>query len=108
MGRPLPFREGSLLCVGSLGLGAGTKDRYPFAGSFCADFKQDIQAVESAVSTPWSNGPPAQREESSPEDICAVLAAVMAHGCDLGVYTMAQLNTRRPARQRLGTGSCRI
>jgi hypothetical protein len=35
---------------------------------------------------------PAQREESSPEDICAVLAAVMAHGCNLGVYTMAQLS----------------
>jgi hypothetical protein len=75
---------------------------------FVRTLKQDLQAVESAVSTPWSNGPPAQREESSPEDICAVLAAVMAHGCDLGVYTMAQLNTRRPARQRLGTGSCRI
>jgi hypothetical protein len=30
---------------------------------------------------------PAQREEPSPEDICAVLAAVMAHGCNLGVYT---------------------
>ncbi len=27
---------------------------------------------------------PAQREEPSPEDICAVLAAVMAHGCNLG------------------------
>jgi TnpA family transposase len=36
---------------------------------------------------------PAQREESSPEDICAVLAAVMAHGCNLGVYTMAQLTS---------------
>ena len=35
---------------------------------------------------------PAQREESSPEDICAVLAAVMAYGCNLGVYTMAQLS----------------
>jgi len=28
---------------------------------------------------------PAQREEASPENICAVLAAVMAHGCNLGV-----------------------
>ena len=36
---------------------------------------------------------PAQREEPSPEDICAVLAAVMAHGCNLGVYTMAQLTS---------------
>ena len=36
---------------------------------------------------------PAQREESSPEDICAVLAAVMAYGCNLGVYTMAQLTS---------------
>jgi TnpA family transposase/predicted transcriptional regulator len=34
---------------------------------------------------------PARRGESSPEDICAVLAAVMAHGCNLGAYTMAQL-----------------
>src|SRR6201997_4548012 len=36
---------------------------------------------------------PAQRQEPSPEDICAVLAAVMAHGCNLGVYTMAQLTS---------------
>jgi hypothetical protein len=36
---------------------------------------------------------PAQREEPSPEDICALLAAVMAHGCNLGVYTMAQLTS---------------
>ena len=35
----------------------------------------------------------AQRQEPSPEDICAVLAAVMAHGCNLGVYTMAQLTS---------------
>jgi Tn3 transposase DDE domain len=34
---------------------------------------------------------PAPRQEPSPEDICAVLAAVMAHGCNLGAYTMAQL-----------------
>jgi hypothetical protein len=34
---------------------------------------------------------PAQRQEPLPEDICAVLAAVMAHGCNLGAYTMAQL-----------------
>lgn len=34
---------------------------------------------------------PAQRQEPSPEDVCAVLAAVMAHGCNLGAYTMAQL-----------------
>jgi TnpA family transposase len=33
----------------------------------------------------------AQRQEPSPEDICAVLAAVIAHGCNLGAYTMAQL-----------------
>ncbi len=36
----------------------------------------------------------AQPQEPSPEDICAVLAAVMAHGCNLGVYTMAQLTSR--------------
>jgi TnpA family transposase len=34
---------------------------------------------------------PTQRQEPSPEEICAVLAAVMAHGCNLGAYTMAQL-----------------
>src|SRR5215472_3942665 len=34
---------------------------------------------------------PTQRQEPSPDDICAVLAAVMAHGCNLGAYTMAQL-----------------
>ena len=34
---------------------------------------------------------PAQRQEPEPEDICAALAAVMAHGCNLGAYTMAQL-----------------
>ena len=34
---------------------------------------------------------PAQRQEPSPENICAVLAAIMAHGCNLGAYTMAQL-----------------
>jgi TnpA family transposase len=36
---------------------------------------------------------PAQRQEPSPADICAVLATVMAHGCNLGVYTMAQLTS---------------
>jgi hypothetical protein len=34
---------------------------------------------------------PAQRQGPKPEDICAVLAAVMAHGCNLGASTMAQL-----------------
>src|SRR5262249_41016505 len=34
---------------------------------------------------------PAQRQGPEPEDICAVLAAVIAHGCNLGAYTMAQL-----------------
>jgi hypothetical protein len=44
---------------------------------------------------------PAQREEPSPEDICAVLAAVMAHGCNLGVYTMAQLTSNVTYEQLL-------
>ena len=35
--------------------------------------------------------PQPQRQDSSPEDVCAVLAAVMAHGCNIGSYTMAQL-----------------
>jgi len=34
---------------------------------------------------------PAQRQDASPENVCAVLAAVMAHGCNIGAYTMAQL-----------------
>ena len=42
---------------------------------------------------------PAQREEPSPEDICSVLAAVMAHGCNLGVYTMAQLTSDVTSQQ---------
>jgi hypothetical protein len=52
----------------------------------------------------------AQREEPSPEDICAVLAAVIAR--DLGVYTMAQVTSdvtyeqlkriRGPASDRRG------
>jgi len=34
---------------------------------------------------------PAQREDPAPEDVCGLLAAVMAHGCNIGSYTMAQL-----------------
>jgi TnpA family transposase len=33
----------------------------------------------------------AQRQNRSVDDICTVLAAVMAHGCNIGLYTMAQL-----------------
>src|SRR4029077_15599144 len=36
---------------------------------------------------------PARREEPSPEDICAVLAAVMRRVCNPGVSTMAQLTS---------------
>jgi len=61
---------------------------------------------------------PARCEEPSPEDICAVLASVMARGRNLGVYTMAQLTsdvsyeqlkrigdwhlTEEPQRKRVG------
>jgi hypothetical protein len=48
---------------------------------------------------------PAQREEPSPEDICAVLAAVMAHGCNLGVYTMAQLTSNFAYEQLKRSGA---
>jgi TnpA family transposase len=34
---------------------------------------------------------PAQRQSRSVDDICTVLAAMMAHGCNIGLYTMAQL-----------------
>ena len=32
-----------------------------------------------------------QQEDPKVEDICAVLATIMAHGCNIGTYTMAQL-----------------
>jgi hypothetical protein len=34
---------------------------------------------------------PAQRQNRSVDDVCTVLAAVIAHGCNIGLYTMAQL-----------------
>lgn len=35
--------------------------------------------------------PPAQRGKRVAEDVCQLLAAVLAHGCNLGLHTMAQL-----------------
>ena len=35
--------------------------------------------------------PSAQRQEPAPEEICVILAAIMAHGCNIGPYTMGQL-----------------
>jgi len=35
--------------------------------------------------------PAAQREERSPEDVCLILTALMAHGCNIGPFTMAKL-----------------
>jgi TnpA family transposase len=35
--------------------------------------------------------PTARKNAPNPEDICAVIATVMAHGCNIGPYTMAQL-----------------
>src|SRR5918997_6774692 len=34
---------------------------------------------------------PLQQQSPSVDDVCTVLAAVMAHGCNIGLYTMAQL-----------------
>ena len=34
---------------------------------------------------------PAQRGARNSEEICTILGAVMAHGCNVGLYTMAQL-----------------
>jgi len=34
---------------------------------------------------------PAQQQNRTAEDVCTALAAVMAHGCNIGPYTMAQL-----------------
>lgn len=35
--------------------------------------------------------PPAQRQERIPEEVCVILATILAHGCNIGPYTMAQL-----------------
>jgi TnpA family transposase len=43
--------------------------------------------------------PSAQRGERHPEHICTILAAVMAHGCNIGLYTMAQLTKDISYRQ---------
>lgn len=43
---------------------------------------------------------PGRREDApSPEEICLTLAAVMAHGCNIGPYTMAQLTRDISYRQ---------
>jgi len=34
---------------------------------------------------------PTQRDDPTEDDICAILAAVIAHGCNIGTYTMAQI-----------------
>ena len=34
---------------------------------------------------------PVQREDRNPEDICLILTALMAHGCNIGPHTMAKL-----------------
>jgi hypothetical protein len=35
--------------------------------------------------------PPAQRGGRNPEEVCLLLAAVLGHGCNIGLHTMAQL-----------------
>lgn len=35
--------------------------------------------------------PVSQQESPQVEDVCAVLATIMAHGCNIGTYTMSQL-----------------
>jgi TnpA family transposase/predicted transcriptional regulator len=35
--------------------------------------------------------PPAQRGGRNAEDVCRILAAVLAHGCNIGLHTMAQI-----------------
>ncbi|MGB3222270.1 MAG: Tn3 family transposase [Desulforhopalus sp.] len=32
-----------------------------------------------------------QQEDPQTDDVCAVLTTIMAHGCNIGPYTMAQL-----------------
>lgn len=38
--------------------------------------------------------PPAEQESPSADHICAVLATIMAHGCNIGAYTMITLFER--------------
>ena len=42
---------------------------------------------------------PAQQKNRTAEDVCTVLAAVMAHGCNIGSYTMAQLTSNISYKQ---------
>ena len=35
--------------------------------------------------------PPSRQPDPAPDEICVILAAVMAHGCNIGPHTMAQL-----------------
>ena len=37
--------------------------------------------------------PPSRQPDPAPDEICVILAAVMAHGCNIGPYTMAQLTS---------------
>ena len=37
--------------------------------------------------------PPSRQPDPAPDEICVLLAAVMAHGCNIGPYTMAQLTS---------------
>jgi TnpA family transposase len=36
---------------------------------------------------------PKKRQDPLPEEVCTILAAVLAHGCNIGTYTMAQLTS---------------
>ena len=35
--------------------------------------------------------PPSLQPDPAPDEICVILAAIMAHGCNIGPHTMAQL-----------------
>ena len=43
--------------------------------------------------------PPAQRGGRDAEDVCTLLAVVLAHGCNLGLHTMAQLTQGVTSKQ---------
>jgi TnpA family transposase len=47
--------------------------------------------VDNALNFTRHLRPSAASSERPAEDICAVLAALMAHGCNIGIHTMAQL-----------------
>ncbi|QDV39622.1 Tn3 transposase DDE domain protein (plasmid) [Tautonia plasticadhaerens] len=47
--------------------------------------------------------PPAQRGGRDAEDVCTLLAVVLAHGCNLGLHTMARITRASPTSSSSGS-----